>query len=74
MTAKMKRRRRHDRRKRILTHRRENALFFARGTFPASAIAGASCQCGARAFSRGEDPEFHDDFYTEHSYCDGVTS
>ncbi|WP_345750079.1 hypothetical protein [Microbacterium rhizophilus] len=70
MSAKMKRRRRHDRRKRILTHRCENALFFARGTFPASARAFATCSCGARAFSRGDDPGFHADFYDQHSYCD----
>ncbi len=71
MSAKMKRRRRHDRRKRVLIQRREDALFFAHGTFPASAVAGAACPCGARAFSRGGEPDFQDDFYDMHSYCAG---
>jgi hypothetical protein len=67
--AKMKRRRRHDRRKRIITLRREDALFFARGTFPGSARAGAVCVCGSRAFSR--DPhDTLDDFEEQHRYCD----
>lgn len=66
----MRRRRRHDRRKRILTERRENALFFAHGTFPASARSCATCSCGARAFSRGDDHRFHDEFHAAHAYCD----
>lgn len=77
MSAKMRRRRRHDRRKRVLAERREDALFFARGTFPASAHAIAVCSCGARAFSRGHDDRFHEDFYDRHAYCDeaaGVSS
>tara|TARA_R100000365_G_C2738436_1_gene67425 strand:+ start:88 stop:309 length:222 start_codon:yes stop_codon:yes gene_type:complete len=69
MSAKMKRRSRHARLKRIRIERRENAMFFARGTFPASAHSFATCLCGARAFSR--DP--HDrleDFTDAHAYCD----
>lgn len=66
----MKRRRRHDRRKRILTHRRENAIFYARGTFPPSASAMAVCGCGGRAFERAPvSPTFHADFYESHAYC-----
>lgn len=69
MSAKMKRRRAHDRRKRVLTERRENALFFGRGTFPASAFSCATCSCGSRAFSR--DPhDMLDDFRDAHAYCD----
>lgn len=75
MSAKMRRRRRHDRRKRILTHRREDGLFFARGTFPASAWSCAMCSCGARAFSRDRnDHRFVDEFYDAHAYCDEATS
>ncbi|MCC2031801.1 hypothetical protein [Microbacterium allomyrinae] len=70
MSAKMTRRRRHDRRKRILTQRREDALFFARGTFPASATSFTMCSCGARAFARGRDDSFLDDFDAAHAYCD----
>jgi hypothetical protein len=70
MSAKMKRRRRHDRLKRIMTHRRENALFFHRGLLPASARSWAQCPCGARAFSRGEDYHFIDEFHDAHAYCD----
>lgn len=69
MSAKMKRRRRHDRRKRILTERREISLFFGRRVFPASARACATCPCGSMAFSR--DP--HDnlsDFMEAHAYCE----
>lgn len=69
MSAKMRRRRRHDRRKRILTQRREDALFFAHGTFPASARSCAMCSCGARAFSRGDDHRFREDFHDRHAYC-----
>lgn len=69
MTAKMRRRRRHDRRKRILVERREEALFFAHGTFPASAVSRAVCSCGARAFSRGGEDRFHEEFDEQHSYC-----
>lgn len=69
MSTKMRRRRRHDRRKRILTQRREDALFFAHGTFPASARSCAMCSCGARAFSRGDDHRFHEDFHDRHAYC-----
>lgn len=65
----MKRRQRHARRKRILTERRENGLFFAHGTFPASAHCCAVCSCGARAFSR--DPHgFLEDFDAAHACCD----
>ena len=69
----MKRRRRHDRRKRIATERREDALFFARGTFPASARSFAMCSCGARAFSRlgGDDLS---DFDAAHDYCDSAAA
>ena len=74
MSAKMKRRRRHDRRKRVLTHRRENALFFAHGVIPASADRYGSCRCGGAAFSRGDDPDFHADFYDRHSDCEEVWS
>ena len=69
MTAKMRRRRRHDRRKRILVGRREDGMFFAHGTFPASAVSIAVCSCGARAFSRGDENRFHEDFDERHSYC-----
>lgn len=69
MSAKMKRRRRHDRRKRILTQRREDALFFGRGVFPASAVACAVCHCGARAFSRDAHDDLAD-FNDAHSYCE----
>lgn len=69
MTAKMRRRRRHDRRKSILTRRREDALFFAHGTFPASAVSLAVCSCGARAFSRGGEGRFREEFDEQHSYC-----
>ncbi|MDF2991885.1 MAG: hypothetical protein K0S37_2399 [Microbacterium sp.] len=65
----MKRRRRHDRLKRIRTERHELALFFERGTFPASAQCCAMCPCGARAFSR--DPlDLLEDFYEAHAYCE----
>lgn len=73
MSAKMKRRRRHARLKRIRTERREISLFFGRGTFPASAHSCAICSCGARAFSR--DPhDLLDDFQNAHAYCDEATS
>lgn len=67
----MQRRRRHDRRKRILARRREDALFFGRGTFPASACSISMCSCGARMFTR--DPRDFDalaDFEQAHAYCD----
>lgn len=71
----MKRRRRHDRRKRILTERRENRLFFARGIFPASSVAVAMCPCGAAAFTRDpHDREFHAEFDARHAYCDEAAS
>lgn len=70
VSEKMRRRRRHDRRKRVLAHRREDALFFARGTFPASATSFAMCSCGARAFSRDSGGRLVDDFYDAHAYCD----
>lgn len=69
MSAKMARRRRHDRRKRILMRRAEDQLFFGRGTFPASAVAFAVCPCGARAFSRDEYDRL-DDFDAAHAYCE----
>lgn len=65
----MRRRRRHDRLKRVRTMRHEDALFFGRGTFPASARSCAVCSCGARAFSRGENDGL-DDFQDAHAYCD----
>lgn len=68
----MKRRRRHDRRKRVLTERREDARFYGRGTFPASATSCAVCSCGARAFAR--DGADLDDFNNAHAYCDGEAS
>jgi len=73
MTAKMRRRRRHDRAKRILIQRRENALFFARGTIPASALAVSVCSCGASAFSRDAHDGL-DDFDDAHAYCDEVAA
>lgn len=72
-SSKMRRRRRHDRRKRVLTHRREDALFFGRGTCPASAVSFAICSCGARAFSRGGSGRL-DDFDALHAYCDDVVT
>lgn len=65
----MRRRRRHDRLKRVRTIRREDATFFARGTIPASARSVAICTCGARAFSRVDDYRFHEDFDDSHRYC-----
>lgn len=73
MSAKMRRRRRHVRRKRILAERREHRedlLFFATGRFPASATSVAVCSCGARAFARRGDAGFQDDFYGQHAYCE----
>lgn len=69
MTAKMKRRIRHNRLKRVRTHRRENGLFFAHGTFPASARSCSICSCGARAFSRDGVDDL-DDFHHAHEYCE----
>ena len=72
----MKRRRRHDRLKGIRTarrHHREDMLFFARGTIPASARAVVTCPCGARAFSRAGGGDL-DDFCEAHAYCDEVAS
>lgn len=69
MSAKMRRRQRHNRLKRNATERRELAVFFARGTFPRSAVCCAVCSCGARAFSR--DPhDMLEDFDAAHAYCD----
>jgi hypothetical protein len=73
MTAKMARRRRHDRRKRVLTERREDALFYGRGTFPASGHGFAICSCGARAFTRDPHGDLSD-FDEMHAYCDEATS
>ncbi len=70
MSAKMKRRRRHARLKRMRTEHREDMIFFAHGTIPASATGAAFCGCGARAFKRGEDRGFLDEFYDQHAYCD----
>lgn len=69
MTAKMKRRRRHDRLKRIRTERHELALFFAYGRFPRGAQRMAVCPCGARAFTLDPDENL-DDFYDQHAYCE----
>jgi len=64
----MKQRRRHNRRKRILTHRREDALFYTHGIFPASARSFSQCSCGSQAFSRG--PHYSlDDFVDAHALC-----
>lgn len=71
MSAKMKRRRRHDRLKRIATeqrNRREAALFFERGTIPAHARSFARCACGAEAFSFAAG-DYLDDFRDAHAYC-----
>jgi hypothetical protein len=65
----MKRRRRHDRLKRVRTERREDMLFFAHGRFPASARSCGMCSCGSRAFSRVGGGDL-DDWYEAHSYCD----
>lgn len=65
----MKRRRRHDRLKRIRTVRREDRLFFSLGTIPRSACVVFICSCGARGFSR--DPHDRlDDVYDAHAHCD----
>jgi hypothetical protein len=66
----MKRRQRQARRKQILTRRREDGQFFAHGTIPASASRAAMCPCGARTFSRGDDPL--DDFDDAHWSCDAA--
>lgn len=66
MTAKMRRRRRQARAKRLRTERREDGLFYAHGTIPASATAASICSCGARAFARGEHL---DDFQEAHADC-----
>lgn len=65
----MRRRRRHDRLKRVRTHRREDALFFGRGTFPASGHGFAICSCGARAFTRDPHGDLSD-FDAAHAFCD----
>lgn len=68
----MKRRRRHARLKRIRTERRyarEDALFFKRGTIPASARSVCMCPCGARAFSRVGGGDL-DEFWESHAACD----
>jgi len=69
MSAKMQRRRRHDRKKQILTRRREDRAFFEKGTVPASARSVSMCSCGSVAFSRdGRDDLL--DFDEAHAYCD----
>lgn len=68
MTTKMARRRRHDRRKRTALRRREDGLFYAHGTIPATATAVSICSCGARAFARGGVDL--DDFHESHDWCD----
>lgn len=68
MSAKMKRRRRHARRKRILRHRRELGLFYAHGRFPSWAVVCATCPCGARAFS-GDHNDLLEDFDAAHQDC-----
>lgn len=71
MSAKMKQRRSHDRRKARLTRRVEDSLFFGRGEIPASAMRFSFCSCGAQAFSRDSDGyEFFEDFDAAHAYCD----
>lgn len=72
MSAKMKRRRRHDRAKQAVTNRRhhsEDIAFFNTGRIPASARAVAMCPCGARAFSRSGRGDL-DDFNDAHAYCE----
>jgi CMP-2-keto-3-deoxyoctulosonic acid synthetase len=75
MSAKMKQRRAHNRRKVRVTRRREDALFFGRSEIPASAMWFSICPCGARAFTRdSRDYEFMDDFHAAHSWCDELAS
>lgn len=69
MSAKMKRRRRHVRAKRISSERRELGLFYTHGRFPSWSIACAMCPCGARAFT-GDPRDTLDDFHDQHTYCD----
>lgn len=69
MSAKMARRKRHDRMKRVRAIRTENALFFGRGTIPATATSVSMCLCGAVAFSRDRRDDLSD-FSDVHSYCD----
>ncbi|MDP3209774.1 MAG: hypothetical protein Q8M65_11540 [Rhodoglobus sp.] len=68
MSSRMKQRQARDRKKRTLAHQRENGLFFAHGTFPASARTATQCRCGARAFSRDAHDNL-DDFREAHEYC-----
>lgn len=69
MSVKMQRRRRHNRRKRIQTHRREDGQFYATRKIPASATGVFICSCGAIAFTR--DPADHmDDIHDRHDYCE----
>lgn len=73
MSAKMKRRRRHDRLKRVLLERRyhrEDVIFFETGRFPASIVSACVCSCGARAFSRTAHDRTTEEFYAAHAYCD----
>lgn len=51
-----------------LTHRREDAEFYAHGAIPASSTAVALCSCGARAFTRDESGDLGD-FEDAHAYC-----
>jgi hypothetical protein len=69
MSAKMRRRHRHNRLKRIASERRELGMFWAHGRFPSWATSCAMCPCGARAFS-GDPNDTLDDFYNQHAYCD----
>lgn len=74
MSVKMQRRRRQQRLKQVRRIRREDALFFGRGVFPASARAFASCVCGAQAFSRSAADLLIEEFYDRHAYCDDEAS
>lgn len=72
MSAKMKRRRRQDRVKRVRTnlrHHGEDMAFFETGRIPSSAWSVVMCPCGARAFSRSGYGDL-DDFNAAHAYCE----
>ena len=69
----MKLRQCHDRLKRVMLerrYRREDAIFFETGRFPASIVSACVCSCGARAFSRTAHDGSAEEFYDAHAYCD----
>lgn len=75
MSAKMQRRRRHDRKKRVERERREwreDSVFFATGRVPASATSISMCSCGAVAFTRGRDRGLIEEFSEAHAWCNDV--